>query len=284
MSIFFNGYNAIFQKLCLLVTILFIYTCAECTTIAQAQNPKPPTPPKPNTTNRNLPKGIKVNIPSIGLPGRRENGGTRNPQTNCIASEPAILQLLLPPTNVGLTTAAYPRFFWYTPKNTSQRAEFSLYKVDKAIGRSLVYNTTFNLNSGGVSSLALPSDVGMPPLTINQMYQWSVSLVCNLQDTSAKSVIRVDGWVQRVNVRDAVQVQELTEDSAVASSYAQQGLWLDLLSTLAQLRACKPYDRTVSNTWASVLNQAALEKVAQQPLFSKCANPGSKREQGNSRN
>ncbi|CDN10905.1 hypothetical protein RintRC_6841 [Richelia intracellularis] len=35
-------------------------------------------------------------------------------------------------------------------------------------------------------------------MAINQNYLWSVSIICNLQDNSPKSVITSYGWVRRV--------------------------------------------------------------------------------------
>jgi hypothetical protein len=78
-----------------------------------------------------------VNIPKKGLPGRRENGGTR--RESCMSGELPQLAVAVTPTNIGLTSTAYPRFFWYTPKNTAQKVKFILHKVDETGQRTLVY-------------------------------------------------------------------------------------------------------------------------------------------------
>jgi len=216
-----------------------------------------------------------VNIPKKGLPGRRENGGTR--RESCMSGELPLLALLLPPTNIGLTTAAYPRFFWYTPKNIAQKTNFSLYKLDeKSNQRTLVYNTTFQPSrESGVTSLALPSQ-RIPPLEIDQLYQWSVSLICGSQDTSP-NVITVYGWVQRVALSNNVEstLKQLSPRERI-SVYAEQGLWFDVVSTLADLRACNSSNTTLLATWVSVVKQTALfkaEAIAQQPLLQKCSSP-----------
>ena len=216
-----------------------------------------------------------VNIPKKGLPGRRENGGTR--RESCMSGELPQLALLLPPTNIGLTSAAYPRFFWYTPKNTAQKVKFTLHKVDETGQRTLVYNTTFQPSrESGVISLTLPSQT-IPPLAINQAYQFSVSLLCDPQDTSPNSVITVYGWVQRVAVSNNVEstLKQLSPRDRI-SVYAEQGLWFDVVSTLADLRACNSSDTTLLATWVSVVKQTALfkaEAIAQQPLLQKCSSP-----------
>ncbi|WP_414588511.1 DUF928 domain-containing protein [Scytonema sp. PCC 10023] len=265
-----------------LLSLLTLLLSLPLATYAQTSNPRI-TKQIIQTDNRSKQnRGFQVNIPKKGLPGRRENGGTR--RESCMSGELPLLALLLPPTNIGLTTAAYPRFFWYTPKNTAQKVNFTLHKVDETGQRTLVYNTTFQPSrESGVTSLALPSQT-IPPLEINQLYQFSVSLICT-QDTSPNSVITVYGWVQRVDVSNNLEstLKQLSPKERI-SVYAQQGLWFDLVSTLADLRACNPSDPTLLATWVSVVKQTALFKaeaiarestaqraIAQQPLLQKCS-------------
>ncbi len=209
----------------------------------------------------------EVKIPQRGLPGRRENGGTRGPEGNCLAGDVALLALLLPQTNLGLTTSAYPRFFWYNPENTARKGKFVLYKVDKQMRRrTKVYTTTFNpSHKSGITSLDLPQDGKIPPLTLNENYLWSVSLICNPKDNSPRSVITVDGWVQRVTVSKSLASKiPLLNQRDRLPIYAQQGLWLDLLSTLTDLRTCQTRDTTISNWWTQILNQVDLQAIAQE--------------------
>lgn len=256
----------------LLVPLLLLLTLPRAT-YAQSSNPRI-TKQITQTDNRSKQKrGFQVNIPKKGLPGRRENGGTR--RESCMSGELPLLALLLPSTNIGLTTAPYPRFFWYTPKNTAQKVNFTLHKVNETGQRTLVYNTSFQPSrESGVTSLALPSQRNLAPLEINQLYQFSVSLICG-QDTSPNSVITVYGWVQRVAVSNNVEstLKQLSPKERI-SVYAEQGLWFDLVSTLADLCACNPSDPTLLATWVSVVKQTALykaEAIAQQPLLQKCS-------------
>ncbi len=264
-------YRPDFPKLGLSLLLNSLLCGLPVVAIAQTTS-KPATPAKPNqTNNRNKQSGVQVKVPIKTLPGRREAGSTR--RGSCISGDPALLVLLLPSTNLGLTTAAYPRFFWYTPENTAQRTQFSLYKVDdKSQQRILVYNRAFKPSSeAGVTSLALPNDGKIPPLGINQTYEWSVSLICDIQDTSPQSIIIVNGWVQRLALSNnlANQLQRLSQRERI-SVYAKQGLWFDLLSTVAELRACNPSDTKLSDIWVNLLQQVELEALAQQPLRLQC--------------
>ncbi|MBW4564387.1 MAG: DUF928 domain-containing protein [Mojavia pulchra JT2-VF2] len=254
------------------LTVLSLLHCS-LPVLGQVHNSNQPTPgqPNPRDNSKNQNGDVKVNIPDRGLPGRREVGGTRGPNT-CISSSSEIptLTLLLPPTNLGLTTAAYPRFFWYTPTNKAHRVKFSLYQVNEQTQQdTLVYDTTFIPNrAAGISSLTLPSNSNVPPLAINQLYQWSVSIICNPQDTSPRSMMTVDGWVQRVAINPNVanKLQQISQRDRILV-YAEQGLWFDLLSTVADLRTAQPSDTTLLNTWVSLLTQVNLETIAQQPLL-----------------
>lgn len=253
--------------------LLNLLLCASPSVAFTQTIAKPQTPSKQNRlNNRNQQSGsVQVKVPIKTLPGRRENGSTR--RGGCLFGDQPLIVLLLPSTNLGLTTAAYPKFFWYTPDNTAQTILFSLYKVDEKLRpRTLVYQTNFKPNTQArITSLALPNNGKVPPLAINQTYQWSVSIVCDIQDPSPRSVISVHGWVQRVNISNNLANQlkrsSLRERLSV---YAAQGLWFDVLATVAELRACNPSDTTLSDIWTSLLQQVELDYLAKQPFYQQC--------------
>lgn len=206
-------------------------------------------------------------VPKRGLPGRREGGGTRG----CLQSNPAQVVALLPDTNLGLTTSAYPRFFWFVPKTSARQAEFTLYDVDESKAeRNLIYKTTFRITgTAGVASLSLPRNANIPPLAVDQDYHWTLSIICNANNRKAD--LKVDGWVQRVapSVGLASQLTKATPQNRV-TLYAQNGLWFDTLTTLAELRCARPKDPTLTNQWSALLKQVALPTIADQPLLQQC--------------
>jgi Domain of Unknown Function (DUF928) len=204
--------------------------------------------------------------PRRGLPVRREPGGSRRAAIrSCVASGNS-LTILLPPDNLGLTTNPYPRFFWYTPNNTAVKAEFSLYKYNlKTNERNLVYRTPLKpSNIATVESFQLPQH--RQPLAINQLYLWSVSLSCSSQNDQTEVGAFAEGWVERVALRSSVarQIEKLDLQSRLPI-YAERGLWLDLLTTLAQLRACRPQDGSLSEITTDLFQQVQLTNIA--PLF-----------------
>ncbi|XGV97778.1 MAG: DUF928 domain-containing protein [Leptolyngbya sp. BL-A-14] len=210
--------------------------------------------------------------PQRGLPGRREGAGTRNPIV-CIQGSPSQLTAMLPATNLGLTTAAYPRFFWFAPKSKAKFAEFTLSEVnEQRENQTPVYKTIFSITGApGIASLTLPSNATIPPLAVGKDYHWSVALICNPDDRSRD--IRVDGWVQRVTPEPRLtsQLAKATPVDRV-SLYASNGLWFDTLTTLADQRCANPKDAALISSWSALLKSVQLGAIAEQPLLQQCQN------------
>ncbi len=215
---------------------------------------------------------VEFRPPRRGLPGRREGGGTRDPLA-CIQGKPAQLTAVIPQTNLGLTTAAYPRFFWFMPK-TSPRvkyAEFTLTAVNENLEDTTpVYTSTFRISgTPGIASLALPADATIPPLEMNKDYRWSVSILCN--PNNSKQNITVTGWVQRV-APGAEFAGQLARSSSHdrAALYAKNGYWFDTLTILAAEHCAKPNDSALATSWSELMKSVNLEAIATQPLVQQC--------------
>lgn len=157
--------------------------------------------------------------PRRGIPGRREGGGVRDGAVGadpCSSPSAPQFAALMPPTNFGLTTTEFPRFFWSTPRTKARFAEFTLHEAvegtDKKMSdRGLVYRTTFRINGdAGIASLPLPRNSGIPGLAVGQDYHWSIALICNPQDR--KKDAKVEGWAQRI-APDANLAKQLAQSS-----------------------------------------------------------------------
>jgi hypothetical protein len=207
--------------------------------------------------------------PTPTVPGRRQGAGSRGGESGqCLPNPADSLVALLPPTNLGLTTAAYPRFFWSLPASNASLVEFTLYDVDaKQANRNLIYKTTFSITGeAGIASLSLPTDVTLPPLKPGQDYRWSVSLVCNSGDRSQD--VTVDGWVQRVTPTATVSQQLKQADPRDRPAvYAQNSLWFDTLETLADQRCDRPKDAALTTSWTELLKSVELGAIAKQSII-----------------
>lgn len=209
----------------------------------------------------------EYNPPNRDLPGRRDGGGVRG----CVVlkpGSPSQLISLMPSTNLGLTTEAYPTFYWYMPRSRAQQVSFSLYKADPTnlAQKELVYQTTMTVTGReGIASLTLPSSAGLPPLELEQDYQWEVALVCNPNAANPDLNPRVIGWVQRVTLSDTVaaRLAGLTP-SEQAPILAENGIWFDTLDILVDLRQAHPDDETIKARWDELLESINLLPVASQ--------------------
>ncbi len=214
-------------------------------------------------------------VPLVGLysqrvdaqtfPGRRVGGGTRT--LTCVKDSSIPLTALVPQTNLGLTTEAYPQFFWFMPKVSARMAEFTLYDVDEELlNRKLIYKTMLPVaQAGGIANLKLTPENKVPPLNVGQTYRWSISVICNPNDRENDLI--VDGWIRRVQP-EAQITQQLTKgslrDRAIAS--ARNGIWYDALSTVSQLQCSNPNE----TVWRNLLESVGLSEVGQQSLVQVC--------------
>ncbi|MGI0489613.1 DUF928 domain-containing protein [Pantanalinema rosaneae CENA516] len=215
---------------------------------------------------------IEFQPPKRGMPGRREGGGTRDPLA-CVRGKPGRLMALLPTTNLGLTTADYPRFFWYMPQTRAKLAEFALFEVDENLeDRQPVYKTTFNISgspSGGIASLQLSNRTNVPPLKVGKDYRWTVALICDPGNRMRD--IAIEGWVQRV-AADSKLTRQLTQATVSdrIQLLAQNGLWFDTIAALAAERTAHPTDSALKTSWAELLTSIKLEAIADQPFLPCC--------------
>lgn len=215
---------------------------------------------------------IEFQPPKRGMPGRREGGGTRDPLA-CVRGKPSRLIALLPTTNLGLTVADYPRFFWYMPQTKAQRAEFTLFEVDENLeDRQPVYQTTFTIpagGTGGIASLQLSKQGNTSPLKVGKDYRWTVSLICD--PSNRMRDIAIEGWVQRV-AADPKLTRQLAKVKASdrIQLLAEHGLWFDTIATLAAERAAHPSDSALQTSWTELLTSIKLAAIADQPLLPCC--------------
>lgn len=196
---------------------------------------------------------------NIGIPGRREGGGTRGECLN--STQP--LMALVPENSYGETVSSYPTFFWFVPDVPAQAAEFVLY--DEA-GNEIYYTTFQIVGTSGILSLSLPDQADLPPLEPNQNYEWVFSLVCDTQDRSGD--LFTTGWIRRVEPDATLQQQLATATEADrANIYAQNGLWHDALSSLAAQYRANPNDGAIANEWTTLLTSVGLGDFADAPLI-----------------
>ncbi len=203
-----------------------------------------------------LPGFAQYKPPDQGLPGRREGGGTRG---GCLTQQPS-LTALMPESNLGLTVAAHPSFFWYVPQTAATVAEFVLLDANN----TELYKAQVPLTQAGIVQFTLPDSA--PPLQVNQSYRWFFALVCEPLDRSAD--IFTSGWVKRVEDDPGLTQALVVATPAVQPGlYNQAGLWYDALATLAALRQIQPQNPALASQWQSLLESVGLSQIADRPLL-----------------
>jgi len=202
--------------------------------------------------------------PDRGVPGRREGGGTRS--GNGIAGiRPTVL---IPESNIGLTTLAQPILFVYVPAEVGGLT--AEYLVANLTGDDPGKTTVILPAAAGVVGLPLPASV--PDLEPGDVYQWSISIVLDPQDRGRD--IFMSGAIERVTPDTALQVQlaDLSIE-AIAPLYAESGLWFDALNILAILRSQEPTNAVWAQQWETLLRSVDLGAIAPQPLRNETLTP-----------
>ena len=191
--------------------------------------------------------------------GRRKPASPRGP---CSPSEKS-LTALLPKTNLGLTVAGYPTFFFYIPQTPIKTAEFVLLDEEN---KKKVYETTFQIQgTTGITKFSLPASKTLQPLAVGKVYHWYISMICDPEDRSGD--IYVDGWVQRVEANPNLvnQLEKASPHDQIAL-YRKNDLWYDTLRTLAERRRLSPNDKAIATEWTTLLKSVGLDEIAQEPL------------------
>ncbi|MFN6462816.1 MAG: DUF928 domain-containing protein [Nostoc sp. DedVER02] len=220
------------------------------TTLAQAKTfNQPPIPPGPP-------------------PGGRVRGGAKR---GGLAAFKHDLTALVPFTqesnsviNVwGQTTLEHPSWFFYVPytKDLRYAAEFVLQDQDS----NEIYKKAIALpDKPGVIRVSLPTTA--PGLALDKQYRWFFTISRKQEQNSPPTF--VEGVIQRVQLNPGVvkelQTTELLKRYAI---YAQNGIWYEALTILAQLHQKNPKDPVLQTEWRNLLSSIDLNDIAAEPIF-----------------
>ncbi|MFN4066566.1 MAG: DUF928 domain-containing protein [Thermosynechococcus sp.] len=195
---------------------------------------------------------------NLSRPGNREGAATRGIcKVQTAANEPD-LTTLVPASNIGLTAANRPTFYWYLPANNYQALEFALFQTLANGTQVQIYRQQFPMaNRPRLDSITLAGDV--PPLQEGVDYRWTVSLICNSSDPDPSQIRFVEGWVQRVALPKTLEKQ-LHQASSLQryDLLASNGLWYDALDALVKLRQAQPNDPKINTLWRELMTSEGV--------------------------
>ncbi len=205
---------------------------------------------------------LNFSLPPTGAPGKRRGGSTRDGY--CSSSEELIA--LMPGTNMGLTIAEHPTFWFYVPyaETPGLEAEFSLKDKDEnEVDRQIV---TLK-NTPGIVKVTLPAT--MSPLEFEKFYTWRFSVICNPDNRLDDAFVY--GGIERVPITSELESQLPGKtDRQRIDIYAENGLWFDLLTTLAELRSANWQDESLDEDWKKLFQQVKLEEIVDKPFVDCC--------------
>ncbi|MHC5724532.1 MAG: DUF928 domain-containing protein [Nostoc sp.] len=169
----------------------------------------------------------------------------------------------------GLTTEEYPTFWFFVPykKSIIKSIEFVLQDESRKLNQTIYRKIVTKPEASGI--ISIPLSATTPPLQVDKMYHWffKMKIICNPQQPAQGEY--VEGSVQRVNLNPKLvdNLKQATPQQRVRL-YAENGIWYDALTTLAELRLVKQEDRTLAGEWMNLLKSVDLENLAKQRLIS----------------
>ncbi|MHC5597348.1 MAG: DUF928 domain-containing protein [Nostoc sp.] len=222
---------------------------------------------------RTLAQATTFNQPSLppGPPpgGRVRGGAKRGPGCELTKLDlTALAPFTEKPDSVinvwGQTTEERPSWFFYVPytKDYPYAVEFVLQDQDS----NEIYQKAIALpDKPGVIRVSLPTTA--PALAVDKQYHWFLTINCDKEKNSPPTF--VDGVIQRVQLNPAT-VKELqrTEPLKRYAIYAQNGIWYEALTILAQLRQKNPQDAALQAEWRNLLSSIHLDDIAAESILS----------------
>lgn len=186
----------------------------------------------------------------------------------------------------GYTAVERPTFWFYMPYQSSSIAEME-FVVNDDQDKTLYKFPVPVPTETGIIRFQLPATATLEP---GKMYNWffkvrgkSTACSTNAAATAGASAtvpsdlqrpVNVEGWIQRVppNPSLITRLQQASPQQQ-AALYGENGYWYDALTAIAAEHQAKPNDATIAASWAALLKQAKLEKLATQPLLGCCTAP-----------
>lgn len=222
---------------------------------------------------------LRFRVPGVrATQGRRTGGFARGPSTEGTCNgEPITVTALLPQNNraqipqdqieVEKTLSVNPTFLVHMTETKAREAQFTV--LDASM-ENVIYDETIPLTGNeGIVSLTIPKDNDAnKSLQVGQSYYWALTVDCGDPQTNPM----VDGRVEVVPKTGALAgVDQMSADKRL-EVYADNGIWTDLASELAQLYETNP--QMWQADWDSVLQSVGLTSAIDQTSASAPGTPG----------
>jgi Domain of Unknown Function (DUF928) len=202
--------------------------------------------------------------PNLGAPKGRTGGGAS--RGTCAESQ--AMHAVLPSNatrSYTLTALEHPTFWFYLPNRPHPETHLEFVLQDAA--DRYVYKTVFTQPNASAGLLSVTVPEQSSPLIANAAYSWTLSLQCGA--TSPSQMVFIRGVIQRVAIATHPESAPILSTAITSSSsqamtaqlYAQQGLWNDAITILAQALQAQPTNPSIAQAWKDLLGQSGLSEL-----------------------
>jgi hypothetical protein len=211
--------------------------------------------------------------PDVGSPRERRGAGTRGPGCPVVATPLTAVLPVYPTQTVGevplsTTLEPYPDLWLYLPYPlTGDRTAELRVEIMGADGVPLQQSLAV-LTEVPAGIIALPlADTHLPPLEVGDTLNLMIVVRCNPAEVASN--LYVDFTLQRV--APTAQILAAGADpAAYGAALADSGVWVDLLSWLADQQQAQPDNPALTAIWVDLLATAGLGDVASAPVHDCC--------------
>ena len=157
-----------------------------------------------------------------------------------------------------------PTFWVYAPYALTERVQGSLQLLEKDSAGRMAYQpvATVTGTTPGIVGVRLPLG---KRLAENQQYKWRFVILCDPNDPTANpSTTAIVSRLPRNSTLEK-KLQAAKTPVEKAEIYAQNEIWYEALTTLAEQRRLNPRDAKISAKWKGLLRQGGLSVFDAKP-------------------
>jgi hypothetical protein len=179
-----------------------------------------------------------------GMRRTTRSGGTKLAGTRGLCE--LDLVALIPSSNIGITTTDRPTVWFYLPTNSKSVKSINFRLLDENDQEIWRTQSSPQSNKIGVGLLGFSYQ---GPLLANGIYRWEFSY----QQSECNKPQELSGYIQKETAPNLVLPEDRRER---LHTYAQNGIWHELLTELITLRQQNPLDAGLIADFKSLLSES----------------------------
>ena len=162
-------------------------------------------------------------------------------------------------------TATHPIFYISTPQLPKTTLKLTIQVEDEAVAdfESTLYEVEYVID-GQPGIVGLKTPTTLPPLEIDTLYRWQVSVFCAPDSENPlavdDSMVLTGGVIQRVEDIASTSPQEQLD------RYVEAGIWQDALAIVAETYYQNPNNASAAQDWSDLMDTAELPQLKAKPI------------------